>query len=293
MNTSRTLGIRCLKWSQRAMASVVAGLEGLQSGLFMGLVSDDMYQTFDTYPFHDSQSHASLNDAEAGLREWETNAVLEHFGEADSVLVVAAGGCRELLGLKKLGHRVEGLEYGDMLREHSNNELERLRYADRIKGGKRFELPGDRQFDAAFLARTYLSHIRGRDNRSEFLRSLRRILSPGAPVVLSYYTRDRNTFAFRLQATIANAVRWCRGSQDLPIEVGDHIDPESPLLHHHFTANELAEELRESGFELVAQDASWFGWAVARSAKQTTVVPDESSEGIEAGSLQEQPLSTQ
>lgn len=286
-----TTGIRCLGKSQRVVQSIVAAIEGLQSAIFMGLVDDSTYQSFDTYPFNETKPITPLDDAQAGFEDWEANAVKLHFGSAKSVLVVAGGGCRELLALNRMGYEPHGWEYGDILREHSNRELERLGYERQIAGGERFALPGDRRYDAAFLARTYLSNIRGRANRVTFLRSLRRVLLPGAPVVLSYYIRARDTLVFRGQAAIANAIRWCRGSDDAAIEVGDHIDPESPLLHHHYTTDELADELMEAGFEILTQDASWFGWAVARpTTRSAATCRDEDRGRLEADASQEELL---
>jgi hypothetical protein len=180
------------------------------------------------------------------------------------VLLIAAGGGRVLLGLCGRKHNVQAIEYGPLLCEATNGMLRDLECPAAVTAARRWEVPADGEVDAAFVARHYLSHIRGRANRVEFLRNVRGALSSSATLVVSYYVRERGARVFAAQARLANFLRACRCSRDPHIETGDHIDPESPLLHHHYTADELHDELREAGFEVLEQEASWFGWAIAR-----------------------------
>lgn len=258
-----TFAIRWLGRSQRIVQSLVRWIEAVQSAVFMGLADDEAFTRYDTHPFDESSHLSSLPEATAGLTAWEREAVERHFARDSSVLVVAAGGCRELLGLSDAGYHVHGLEYGEILSDVSNREIRSQGRGETITHVRRFDIPVTDSFDAAVIARYYLSHIRGRDNRIAFLRASRRVLRPDGQLMVSYYVRDRDTLAFRFQAAVANLVRRCRSSSDPVIEVGDHLDPESPLLHHHYTETELREELREAGFEVAEQRTTWFGWAVA------------------------------
>ncbi|MCA9121320.1 MAG: class I SAM-dependent methyltransferase [Planctomycetaceae bacterium] len=260
-------GIQWLRGSQWLTQKLVAWAEAIQSGIFMGLVDDSDFQAFDTYPFDETKPINVANEANFGLEPWEKQAIHEHLTQAQSVLVVAAGGARELLGLSELGYDATGIEYGRELCASSQRELSIRKSSAAIYDSERFQVPpGDRPYDAAFIARKFLSYIHNRDRRIEFLASIHRVIRPRAPLVFGYYTRDRDTLAFRLQAALANLLRKLRGRRDYPIEVGDHIDPHAPLYHHHYVWEELREELREAGFVPIEHQTSWFGWAVARSA---------------------------
>lgn len=255
-------GIRCLLISQRAVRSLVAQVEALHSALFMGVLRDEDLQHYDTYPFDASQPFDMRAAALGGLELWERETADRYFRQARSLLVVAAGGGREVIGLKELGFRVEGIDFCDELVSRTNDALKSLGAGAQLTAAPRFELPYEPgRFDGAVIARKFYSMIHDRPRRIEFLRNIRRLVPPGAPVLLSYFTRCRNTIAFRMQAALANLLRRLTGRRP-NIEIGDHLDPDSPLLHHHFTPAEIREEFEAAGFVLARQHETWFGYAV-------------------------------
>lgn len=259
-----TPGIQWLKRSQAALRKLGSWLEAVQSGIFMGLVDDQAFQSFDTYPFDESKPMDVAAEAESGLESWERHIVREHFADVRSVLVVAAGGGRELIELDKLGFKATGIEYGRELHEATRRELILQSCGATIVRSERFDVPRvEHVYDAAFIARKFLSHVHNRQVRIELLTNIRRTLRPDAKLVIGFYTRDRDTWAFRMQAGLANTLRKLRGVRESPVEVGDHLDTESPLYHHHYVWEELRDELREAGFTPVEHGTTWFGWAVA------------------------------
>jgi hypothetical protein len=259
-----TTSIRWLRRSQRFARSMASWMGALHSGVCMGLIADRRFVDFDTYPFDESRPIDVLPESKSGLAAWEQAAVEKHVSPGKPVLLIGAGGGRVLLGLREQNYDVEAIEYGPLLCEATNEILRELECPVSLTAARRWEVPAEGEFDAAFVARHYLSHIRGRANRVAFLRNVRGALSSSATLIVSYYVRARGARAFAAQARLANFLRACRCSRDPRIETGDHIDPESPLLHHHYTADELRDEMREAGFEVLEQDASWFGWAIAR-----------------------------
>ncbi|MBI2479651.1 MAG: hypothetical protein HYV60_13775 [Planctomycetia bacterium] len=265
-----TPGIQWLRRSQWATQKLAAWIEALQSGIFMGLVDDETFQSFDTYPFDETNSLDVATETERGLETWERRIVCEHLADAKSVLVAAAGGGRELVGLSELGYATTGVEYGRELCEATRRELTMRGSRAAIQGDERFAVPrGATPYDAAFVARKFLSHVHDRKCRIELLANIRQTLRPNATLVLGFYTRDRDTLAFRLQAGLANLLRRLRGQREFLVEVGDHIDPQSPLYHHHYVWEEVCDELREAGFTPVEHETTWFGWCVARAAVVT------------------------
>ncbi len=267
MHPLNTPGIRWLRRVQAATQKLAAWIEVLQSGIFMGFVDDSTFQAFDTYPFDETKPLDVAAETERGLEAWERQIAHEHLANAKSVLVVAAGGARELVGLSELGYATTGIEYGRELCEATRRELTKRSSKAAIHWSERFEVPrGAKLYDAAFVARKFFSHVHDRACRVELLANIRRTLRPDAPLVLSFYTRDHDTLAFRLQAGLANGLRKLRGQREFPVEVGDHLDPHSPLFHHHFVWEELRDELRDAGFTPVEHETTWFGWCIARPA---------------------------
>jgi SAM-dependent methyltransferase len=265
MHPLNTTGIRWLRRSQWATQKLSDWIEAVRSGICMGLIDDQSFQAFDTYPFDETGPLDVSTETQRGLEPWERQIVCEHLADAKSILVVAAGGARELVGLHELGYHTTGVEYGRQLYEASRRELAQRECGATIQWRERFDVSGgDGPYDAAFVARKFLSHVHDRSRRIELLANIRQTLVPDATLVIAFYTRSRNTLAFRMQAALANCLRKLRGRRDFPVEVGDHVDPESPLYHHHYIWEELRDELREAGFTPVAHETTWFGWAVAR-----------------------------
>jgi hypothetical protein len=274
-----TPGIRWLKRSQRATRKLIAWIEAIQSGIFMGLVDDESFQPFDTFPFDETKPLDVSAEVERGLEPWERQIAREHLADARSILVVAAGGARELIGLQELGHEPIGVEFGRRLCEATERELARRDCSATIQWSERFEIPrGAEPYDAAFVARKFLSHVHDRRQRIELLANIRQTLLPDAPLVVAFYTLQRESLAFRMQAALANVLRMLRGRRGFPVEIGDHVDPESPLYHHHFAWERLCDELTAAGFRPVAHASTWFGWAVARPI----ATDDTTDENIES-----------
>ena len=229
----------------------------------MGLIDDTTFRSFDTYPF-DETSAIELQGEPFELENWERRVVETRFPKRCSVLVVAAGGLRELVALNRMGYVTEGIEYGSRLWGVARDWLAQNQPEQPFKLADRYKIPDKASnFDAAFVARHYYSHIPDRSQRVDFLRAIRGQLKTDATLLLSYYRFDHG-WSFEIQAAIANVLRRLRGKGNLRVEVGDHLDPESALYHHHFADGDVVSELQEAGFEPELQDSSWFGWAVAR-----------------------------
>ncbi len=271
--------IKLLKHSQRLTHKILLWIEAIQSAIFMGLIDDGAFQTFDTYPFDETKLIDVTGEAEEGLEPWERHVAQEHLTDKRSLLVVAAGGARELIGFSELGFEATGIEYGRDLCDASQRELA-IRQSDAtIEWSERLHIPfGEQPHEAAFVARKFLSHVHDRHTRIAFLKSIRKTLADDATLIVGYYTRDRDTLSYRAQAFIANSLRRLRGRRDSRVEIGDHLDPSSPLFHHHFVWEEVRDELREAGFEAIEHASTWFGWAVAKPIAVNTQLEEPTHE---------------
>lgn len=266
MSKSKSSGIRWLQRSQSCVRILGNWVEAIQSGLFMGLIDKQNFQYFDTYPFNESEEIDLSRETQLGLEPWERQIEQQHLTGKENLIVIAAGGNRELVGFQELGYNAVGIEYGIGLCEASEQALIASGNQPSIVHADRFLISGAADsYDAAFIARKYLSHVHDRTVRVKFLQNIRNVLSQDAILACGYYTREHDGLAFRAQALVANALGKLLGRTDQTVETGDHLDPDTPLYHHHYTLDEVRSELQEAGFEVVDHGNEWFGWAVARA----------------------------
>ncbi len=273
--TTRPFSIRCLDISQSIRHKVIRTWEMLESALAMGLIKDETFTSFDAYPYDETKS-IELAPESYELEGWIRGCTEANFEADSSVLVVAAGGLQELVALNQQGYSVDGVEFGQRLFEVSKQWLDQNLPNQTLQHAQRYEIPSaNTKFEAAFVARHYYSHIRKSEERIDFLRSIRNQLKPGAPLILSYYICEERACdqqpTFTLQQKMANLIRRILGRGKSLVAVGDHMDPESALYHHHFTDEEVASELKEAGFETNTQDSTWFGWTAARAIDTSPV----------------------
>ena len=132
-----------------------------------------------------------------GLFDWELEA-LRHpsFPSQGRILVGAAGGGREMLGLAQLGYQVVGFEPSSLAEDARQavahlpgSELVQASYDDVVAVAQ--GRPGpltevfNRPFDGVILGWASLSHLVTADERLALLRALR-VLAPAAPVLCSF-----------------------------------------------------------------------------------------------------------
>ena len=260
------LGIRCLLASQQLVRSAVAVLEGLQSGLFMGLLSDRTFRFYDSFPY-DEESMSTLAEADMELESWESMLLHTYFRDCQSCLLIAAGGIREMLALLQRDIDVAAVDYSPNLVLASNERLVQEGYAPHIQLAPRYACPtSDHQLQSAIVCRKFYSSILTRAERVQLLQSVHRQLTPGAPLLVSFYSRSWNAMQFQVARAVAIVLRIMTGRRS-SIELGNHLDIESPLWHHHFNETEIRSELRQAGFVCEQVEFTWFGQVVARAGQ--------------------------
>lgn len=270
--TGQPLAVRLLSLAQRGAGLLNRLSETLISALFMGLIDDEEFQKWDVYPHQGSSGPDDLlNGMAEGFQPWEKQ-VFEAAGSPKSgkALVIGAGGGRESVALSREGLEVDGIEYCSELAEYTQSALEQESIDISVTSPDRFEVPGEKgTYDAVFIGRYYFSYIHDRNERIEFLESLREVLRDDAVVMFSYFDRPEDPSSnlarlFRVQTPIANFLRKIRGKGAQHVEVGDHLDPNTPVFHHHFIRSEIESELKGAGFS--ATEHGFFtygGWTVA------------------------------
>jgi hypothetical protein len=155
---------------------------------------------------------------ETGLFDWE-KALLDGplLPRSGRVLLGAAGGGRELLGLAERGYTISAFEPAATLlegarqvaRDFPGSQVLRGTYADlcqlaKGRGGPLAAL--NRDVELVWLGWGSISHLTAPDEPLELLRALRTLL-PGRPVVLSYLPRGTEASKGRGARKLREALR--------------------------------------------------------------------------------------
>lgn len=246
-----TLRERRLRYFKRADSwfnSFVRMLSGVHEGFWLGVLSISELNALTAQHYDSSQESASPEHNMRGLFDWELAAVDRYFQPGTRVLVAAAGGGREVLALRRGGYDVEGFECNSSLVEAGNAMLGGLGEPRGISLSAPDEVPaGLPVYGGVIVGWSAYSHIPTRARRVEFLRALRQHTLPGSPVLLSFFTRAKDssyeTAVYRTATLIKSVVPGRTESS----EVGDHL---SWGYSHWFTREEIEGELRQAGIRL-------------------------------------------
>jgi hypothetical protein len=249
---------------------VLEGVHAAFEGFWLGLLDRASLGALDEHVYADKREKVfggafRYFDAEynaAGLFDWESSAIDEHFPARGKLVVTGAGGGREVLALLDRGFEAVGYEPNDKFVEAGSAFLASRGHPGCLQHIERDAFPNcDNKLDAIVVGWGSYTLIPGRARRVAFLQDARRQLEAGAPMLVSYIERPETGAYFRTLAVVANAVRALLGRER--VEVGDALVPH---YVHHFTRPEVESELRAGGFELVIARSEPYPHAVVRAA---------------------------
>ncbi len=203
---------------------------------------------------------------EAGLFDWERNAIASSFPSSGRILLGAAGGGRELEALCHMGYEVVAFEPAPALADaarniaklHPTSEVITASFADLVLAAETGSGPlaphiCGRDFAGIILGWTSFSYVWRRD-RERLLQSLRRLV-PGAPVLLSYLAPGEE-----VQGAAVTSRRWFRhllrltGARTLA-EPGDAFLPWAGF-YQTLTAEEIRSLGARTGYKVLASENS-------------------------------------
>lgn len=217
------------------------------SGFWLGAFGREQLHALDEAVYRGPGSYLTDEHNLGGLFPWESEAVNGFFRGRTRLLLVGAGGGREAIALARQGFQVDAFECNPALVEYANRLLTREGIEARVRHLPRDEAPpAGGPYDGAIVGWSAYMLIMGRARRVAFLRSLRRLLDPRAPLLLSFWTRPEDDRRVPAVARTANAVR--RILRREPVEPGDDLFPN---YLHHFTEREVAGEMADAGFRMV------------------------------------------
>lgn len=236
-------------------------LSGVYTGIGLGILAQEDLHVVSELKYGGEAFYRTEEYNKRGLWDWERRAVERYFAGCKRVLIMAAGGGREFLALRKRGLEVDGFESDPGLVRFANELLEKEGLAFEVGLAPWDHCPvGDRRYDGAIVGWGAYMHIRGRRRRATFLRELRDKLEAGSPILLSFYTRMGKSRYFPMVAGIGNVPAQILGRDR--VEVGDCMIPN---FAHFFTREEVESELGEGGFTLLDFETAEYGHAIGRA----------------------------
>jgi hypothetical protein len=254
------------------VAKLAEGAQGIFQGCFVGLwlglltkqqleaVDQEFYRkTIKGMPSHHNFYSKKYN--RSGLFAWEQRVLSDYFGDCRRLLLYGAGGGRDTLALKRLGHHVEAFEANPDLVAAANELLREEGYDAAVQLVSRDECHSTGPtYDGIIVSYGTYGYIQGRKRRIRLLRQLRAQTQAQCPIFVSFNYRARTTsfeVSLRLAALLASIIR--RALRREQAEVGDWLDP---IYLHYLTQDELASELLEGGFSMLRYNTTEYGHAV-------------------------------
>ncbi len=237
-------------------------LDAFHSGFWLGVLGKKALDHSDEIHYSTNTTYVVDEYNEKGLYDWENYIVETHFTDVKTVMLIAAGGGREVLGLSRMGFRVEGYECNPVLVEYGNRLLQKNRIDSRITHLTRNTVPSEvRQYDAVIIGWGAYSHIKGGKSRIQFLKNLYPFMHPGSRLIVSFiWVKERNRRDRMIQRVSGFFGLFCRGERS---EQGDKLVPN---YMHYFMEDEIRTEFTQAGFRVVDYDEVRHGFIIGEKS---------------------------
>jgi hypothetical protein len=248
-------------WFEKALAVVRACFVGLWLGVLTRErlhAIDEEYYTRSKRKRGKEYNYHSEEYNRGGLSSWEKAVLARYFEGSRRLLVIGAGGGREVLALQQLGYHVEGFECHPDLVIAANELLQAEGYDSAVHLVPRDKCPNiGATYDGIIIGWGAYMLIQGKKRRIAFLQQLRSQTQTGCPILLSFFYRVGTPRSFKISVLVANVIRG--GLRAEPAEVGDWL---APNYVHYFTQDEVTSELSEGGFSTLHYSTAGYGHAI-------------------------------
>jgi hypothetical protein len=275
--------VRCylawLRWLQRG----VSLMQALGAGFWLGVLRRQDLEQVDTEYYNRQSMYQDATYNRSGLSWWEREALEKYFGRSGRLLVTSVGGGRELLALRSMGYEADGFECNPTLVKYANGLLAEQGFSPSVYASERDCCPTlYGPYDGVIVGWGSFMLMQGQHRRLQFLREMRALVNPGAPILLSFIPRKGDRKRLALIKGTGNVFRRLSGRELL--ELGDDL---SPNYIHHCDRAGVENTLANAGFRMVQFDVKDYGHAVGLAVPPAADPSgkDETRAGMEARAL--------
>jgi hypothetical protein len=233
---------RADRWFNRLVRLASA----VHEGFWLGCLSAEDLNAITAGHYQQSHEYSSPEHNQRGLFDWEAAALNRYFQPGSRILVAAAGGGREILALRRTGFQAEGFECSPALVRASDALFDQLGEARGVILSPADEVPtGPAIYTGLIVGWSAYTHIPTQRRRVAFLQGLHQRAVMGAPVLVSFFPRERSSGYEGLVHAVARLSRFLFRGRKEKSEVGDHL---GRCFSHTFSREQVEAELRSAGF---------------------------------------------
>jgi len=253
--------LRIYIFSWKLLQKILLFLNICFIGFWIGILKREDLHLIDEWYYNDADDmYIKEEYNQRGFWQWEGKALNKYFQNCRCLLVAGSGGGREILALRKLGYIVDGFECNPKLLEFANQLMRKEGFDSNLQLALRDRCPSvnkEKEYDGIIIGWGSYMLIQGRERRIAFLKNLKTQTKPKSPLLLSFFYCSGSRRYFKLVAKIGNIIRWFLRRE--LTEIGDAL---APNYVHSFTKEEIADELKEGGFELEFYCTDDYGHAI-------------------------------
>lgn len=217
----------------------------------------------------DRRFNLSAFDVDAGLSLAEAQFYGRYLRAGDRVLLVGSGTGRDLIGLRRLGLDVTGVEPSAEVVAIAQQHLDRLGMSAPMLTGLIQSVQIRGAYDAIIFSNGCYSLIQGADARVSTLRHVAQHLRPIGRIIVSYPLRRTQSALGRWLTRVAARM----SSAGWVPEAGDTFVPDvhtrgAIRYQHTFAPSEFARECEAAGLTLVVDGEDDDGYLFAAAERR-------------------------
>jgi hypothetical protein len=244
----------------RFLMRVTDFLDAFSAGFWLGVMSEKSLDYSGELSHNRNKSYTDDKYNQSGLFEWEKPIIEKHFSNAKTILLIAAGGGREVLALSKMGFDVDAYECNSNLIEYGNTLLQKSNVNVKINYLPKNSVPGEiNKYDGVIVGWGAYSLMNGSKNRLSFLSGLYPFLHKDTPLMISFLWMGERGRRDKIIKNVSNFFRIF-GKRD-KTEPGDRLEPD---FIHFFTEDEIKYEIAQSKYGIIDYNTADYGCVVAK-----------------------------
>jgi len=242
------------------LKKLTAFLDAAYSGFWLGVMSEKSLDYSDELYYKRNKNYTEDKYNLSGLFDWEKPMIQKHFSNAKTILLIAAGGGREVLALSKMGFEVDGYECNPTLIEYGNALLQKNKIDNKIKYLERNSVPAEiKKYDGIIIGWGAYSHISGNRKRLSFLKALYPFMHNETPLMISFLWTSKRDRRDKIIKSISDFFRT--SSRKEKTEPGDKLEPD---FIHYFNEAEIKNEMTQSKFNVIDYNNTEYGCLIAK-----------------------------